>query len=167
MLDVQVRRLRARWAGLRRDTAMVALGLVGRHPSPLIRVRGSTAPAESLDRKQGGAHLGAGSAKPADRLSAAARDAALATAHPATIRAAGRSFDVAVEAGQTILEAGRAADVPLKFSCTVGGCGTCRSKLLNGRVDLKSPNCLTDEEVAAGYILPCVSRPLEAVTVAQ
>ncbi|MBW2454128.1 MAG: 2Fe-2S iron-sulfur cluster binding domain-containing protein [Deltaproteobacteria bacterium] len=166
MLEVQVRRLGARWRGLRRDAAMVVAGLLGRHPSPLIRVhelgqRPDPAPAEQQPA--------AAVVEPPGPVAPSRSDAvaALAEPHPAEITAAGRTFHVTVSPGQTILEAGRAADVPLKFSCTVGGCGTCKSKLRRGQVDLGAPNCLTDEEVTAGYILPCVSRPLEAVTVDQ
>ncbi len=85
---------------------------------------------------------------------------------PAEMLAKGRSHHVTVQPGQTLLEAGLAAEVPMAFSCTMGGCGTCRSKLLDGRVKHKQPNCLTDEEAAEGYVLPCVSRPLEAVVLA-
>lgn len=64
------------------------------------------------------------------------------------------------EADESILEAGLREDVDLQFSCTLGGCGTCRVKLVSGQVDMLEDNCLSDEEIAEGYILACSSRPL-------
>ncbi|RBQ20741.1 phenylacetate-CoA oxygenase [Spongiactinospora rosea] len=59
--------------------------------------------------------------------------------------------DVVVAAGQTMLEAGLAAGVPMPHSCTVGGCGECRIRLLRGEVD---------GTVEDGGVLTCVSYPL-------
>lgn len=66
---------------------------------------------------------------------------------------------VNVERGQTLLDAGVLAGLPLASSCTMGGCGACRIRLVDGGVTMEEPNCLTDEERREGYILACVSRP--------
>jgi ferredoxin len=50
--------------------------------------------------------------------------------------------------------------VEIPFSCTVGGCASCRVKLLAGKVALGEPNCLDPDERKEGFILACVSRPL-------
>lgn len=67
--------------------------------------------------------------------------------------------------GATVLEAGLEASVPLGYSCGMGGCGACRVKLLAGEVSMLAPNCLDEEERAAGYILACVATAVTPITV--
>ena len=66
--------------------------------------------------------------------------------------------------GATVLEVARAAGVPIAFSCTMGGCASCRVRLVDGRVHMPAPNCLTAAEAAEGYILSCIARPLTPIT---
>lgn len=68
--------------------------------------------------------------------------------------------------GETLLEASVREGRPIDSSCTMGGCGACRVRLVSGEVALEEPNCLTAEERASGVILSCVARPLTDVTVA-
>ncbi len=70
---------------------------------------------------------------------------------------------VVVQPGHSILSAARDAGLDLPFSCTVGGCGACRQRLVEGRVWLPAEVCLTPQERADGYVLLCVGRPLSAV----
>ncbi len=72
----------------------------------------------------------------------------------------GDLFTVTVQPGMTILEAAQDQGVEIPFSCTVGGCASCRVKLMAGKVALGEPNCLDPDERKEGYILACVSRPL-------
>lgn len=46
-------------------------------------------------------------------------------------------------------------------SCRVGGCGTCKCKLVSGQVKelVQTAYLLSDQEVKEGYILACQSRP--------
>jgi len=83
-----------------------------------------------------------------------------------TVRAHGREYKTVALAGATLLEAGLAAGAPMPSSCSVGGCGACRVKLVSGEVELEEPNCLTDEERRRGYVLACVGRAKDACTVA-
>ncbi len=47
--------------------------------------------------------------------------------------------------------------VPIDAGCRSGGCGTCATRLLEGRVAYaRTP----DHDVPAGHCLPCVARPL-------
>jgi ferredoxin-NADP reductase/ferredoxin len=73
-----------------------------------------------------------------------------------------------VDPGETLLAAAQRAGVPIPFSCRVGGCGTCRCRLLEGRVHERSESAylLTDEEIARGVILACQSEPRGDVRVA-
>ncbi|MDB5987894.1 MAG: monooxygenase [Nevskia sp.] len=71
-----------------------------------------------------------------------------------------------VPSGQTMLEAALANGVPFPHNCTVGTCGSCKCKLKAGRV-----NALTDfgytlsqQEIAAGFILACQAIPRDALT---
>ena len=79
------------------------------------------------------------------------------------LSALGRTIDVAP--GRTLLEAASAATLDLDFSCTMGGCGACKAKLVRGEVAMDEPNCLTEGERASGMILTCIARPLTDVTV--
>lgn len=63
-----------------------------------------------------------------------------------------------VNPGQTILEAGLQAGIAMPFSCTLGGCGACKVKVVRGDVAMPEPNCLSKEERACGHILSCISH---------
>ena len=58
-----------------------------------------------------------------------------------------------------ILDSARAAGLPAPFACKAGVCATCRAKVTSGKVTMAARYGLTDEEVAAGYILTCQSVP--------
>lgn len=75
---------------------------------------------------------------------------------------------VPVRAGQTLLDAALAAGIAMPYGCRVGGCGTCRCRLLKGHVrELTESAYLLDEsELAAGTILACQSVPLGDVALA-
>ena len=66
---------------------------------------------------------------------------------------------VQVAAEETVLDAGLRQGIDLPFSCTMGGCGACKAKLVSGDVLLPEPNCLTADERAQGQVLLCVSHP--------
>jgi ferredoxin-NADP reductase len=85
--------------------------------------------------------------------------AAPSTAHTVVVRSRGGARRLVVEPGHTVLEAAFDARVDMPFSCTVGGCGACRVRLVDGDVAMDEPNCLTPEERADGYVLACMSRP--------
>ncbi|MRG91377.1 ferredoxin--NADP reductase [Polyangium spumosum] len=84
---------------------------------------------------------------------------------PVEIRLRGATKTVVSEPGQTLLEAGLAASLPMPFSCTMGGCGACKVKLLSGDVASEEPNCLQEEERSRGFVLACVSRATAPCTV--
>ena len=49
--------------------------------------------------------------------------------------------------------------LPAPFACKAGVCATCRAKVVSGEVEMAARYGLTDEEVAAGYVLTCQSVP--------
>ena len=58
-----------------------------------------------------------------------------------------------------ILDSARAAGLPAPFACKAGVCATCRAKVTKGKVEMAARYGLTDEEIAAGYVLTCQSVP--------
>ena len=66
-----------------------------------------------------------------------------------------------VECGSdtSILDAARAAGMRLPFSCTKGLCGTCKSRLGSGTVEMKHGGGIRQREIDQGMILICCSRP--------
>ncbi len=73
----------------------------------------------------------------------------------ATIRAA---------TGETILETLEQHGYHPDFSCRSGSCGTCRLRVLAGRVQPGAAVALSPDEARAGMILSCVAHPLTDIT---
>ena len=74
------------------------------------------------------------------------------------------TFELASD-GKNILDAAMDQDVDVPFSCKGGVCCTCRAKVLEGKVQMKTNYALTDEEVAEGFILTCQAHPLTPVVI--
>ncbi|EEG10006.1 hybrid-cluster NAD(P)-dependent oxidoreductase [Pseudogulbenkiania ferrooxidans] len=62
--------------------------------------------------------------------------------------------------GQTVLAAAQQQGLRLPSSCSQGVCGTCKTKLLEGKVDMKHGGGIRQREIDQGWILPCCSIPL-------
>jgi CDP-4-dehydro-6-deoxyglucose reductase len=77
-----------------------------------------------------------------------------------TIADTGQSF--VCDLGMAILDAGLIAGIGLPHNCRGGACGTCKSQVLEGRVDhgWVLSFAITDEEKAAGKCLICQSKPI-------
>lgn len=71
----------------------------------------------------------------------------------------GRTRRVPFTAGN-ILDSARASGLPAPFACKAGVCATCRARVTHGKVEMAARYGLTDEEVAAGYVLTCQSVPV-------
>jgi ring-1,2-phenylacetyl-CoA epoxidase subunit PaaE len=72
----------------------------------------------------------------------------------------GRKRRVAFDAAAgNILDSARASGLPAPFACKAGVCATCRARVVSGDVEMAARYGLTDEEVAAGYVLTCQSVP--------
>ncbi|MDD3444612.1 MAG: fatty acid desaturase [Zavarzinia sp.] len=76
----------------------------------------------------------------------------------------------AITAGpkETILQAALREGIDFPYSCRVGGCATCKCKLVEGEVRelTEKTYILSDEELDQGYILACQSVPKGNVTIA-
>ena len=73
-----------------------------------------------------------------------------------------------VSTGETVLAAALRLGLRYPHGCTQGNCGSCKSRLLAGRVDLMpySRHALSDAERADGLILACRARPETPVELA-
>jgi ferredoxin len=86
-----------------------------------------------------------------------------AVTYQVTFAKQGKTLDV--HADQTVLSAARLGGLKLPTSCGNGICGTCKSKLLSGVVDMKHEGGIRQREVEAGFFLPCCSKPLSELVV--
>jgi ferredoxin-NADP reductase len=59
----------------------------------------------------------------------------------------------------TVLEAAKRAGIRLPSSCTQGICGTCKSKLVSGTVNMNPAGGIRQREIDAGMALLCCSKP--------
>ncbi len=64
-----------------------------------------------------------------------------------------------------VLDAARRAGVRLPSSCSKGLCGTCKSKLIEGTVDMKHGGGIRQREIDAGMALLCCSKPTSNLVV--
>ncbi|WP_094779020.1 hybrid-cluster NAD(P)-dependent oxidoreductase [Paraburkholderia ribeironis] len=82
------------------------------------------------------------------------------TAHETfTVKLSRSSKTFTTRASETVLSAARKAGVPIPSSCSQGICGTCKTKVLEGTVDMKHNGGIRDREVQKGFRLLCCSRP--------
>ena len=73
-----------------------------------------------------------------------------------------QAFEVNGE--QVLLEALEDEGVSLPYGCRYGGCISCAAKLLAGEVDQSEGVALNRRQLADGYVLLCVARPLSDCT---
>ena len=65
----------------------------------------------------------------------------------------------------TILNAARAAGLKLPSSCARGLCGSCKSHMISGSVDMKHGGGIRQREIDQGQVLLCCSRPTSDVVI--
>ena len=69
-----------------------------------------------------------------------------------------------VDARRPLLETLRQHGVDLPYGCKYGGWITCAAKLTKGEVDQRRQVALNNRQVALGYVLLCIARPLSDLT---
>ena len=76
-----------------------------------------------------------------------------------TLQPSGRSFQV--DADEPVLQAAIRDGIGMPYGCKDGACGSCKSRLLEGRVvhGTHHHKALSPEEEAAGLVLPCCATP--------
>ncbi len=85
--------------------------------------------------------------------------------HQVTIRNTGHGFQAAD--GESILQAALNAGLVLPYGCRDGACGSCKGKLVEGRIDYGhySERALAPVERDAGFALFCQAKPLSDVVI--
>jgi ferredoxin-NADP reductase len=64
----------------------------------------------------------------------------------------------------SLLELAEANGIEIDYACRSGVCGTCKTKLNRGKVDM-TENELSEEEKADGFIYPCVAHPVSDIEI--
>ena len=67
--------------------------------------------------------------------------------------------EIECRADQFVLFAAKDAGLRLPCSCTRGMCGTCKSRLISGTVDMTPDGGIRQREIDQGWILVCCSKP--------
>jgi CDP-4-dehydro-6-deoxyglucose reductase len=85
--------------------------------------------------------------------------------HQVTIRNTGHQFQV--QDGSSILQGALDSGLVLPYGCRDGACGSCKGKLIEGRVDYGrySEKALTPDERERGHALFCQAKPLSDVVI--
>ncbi len=85
--------------------------------------------------------------------------------HKVTVQPSGRAFEV--EEGEAVLAAALRQDLVLPYGCRNGACGSCKAKIVEGRVDygVYQKRALTDAEKEQGKALLCQARPLSDLVI--
>ena len=82
-----------------------------------------------------------------------------------TVQPSGRSFSV--ERDEPLLQAAIRAGVGLPYGCKDGACGSCKCRLIEGRVihGAHQSKALSPDEEAAGFVLTCCAAPQSDVVI--
>ena len=136
-------------------------------PEPMIRAVNESLVAAGVDKKRVHFEL-FGAPKPALSV-------------PQVVRPAHRQADLSkvaitfedktttidmLDDGSHLLEAALSYGMDLPYACKGGVCSTCKCKVLEGEVVMDINYALEEDEVEAGYVLSCQTRPVsEAVAV--
>jgi ferredoxin-NADP reductase len=72
---------------------------------------------------------------------------------------------VACAETDTLLAVARSAGLVIPSGCTFGVCGTCKVRKTGGQVHMVHNGGITDDDIAAGYILACCSNPIGTVSI--
>jgi ferredoxin-NADP reductase len=65
----------------------------------------------------------------------------------------------------TVLAVAKRSGLNIPSGCTFGLCGTCKVKKISGEVHMVHNGGISEDDIAAGYILACCSHPMGAVSV--
>jgi ring-1,2-phenylacetyl-CoA epoxidase subunit PaaE len=69
------------------------------------------------------------------------------------------SIESPKNAQETVLNAALRVRPDVPFACAGGVCGTCRAKVVSGEFEMEENFALEKDEVDAGYVLTCQTRP--------
>ncbi|NDU85057.1 MAG: CDP-6-deoxy-delta-3,4-glucoseen reductase [Ferrovum sp.] len=82
-----------------------------------------------------------------------------------TVQPSGHQFEVMED--ESILQAALRASIGLPYGCRSGACGSCKGKVVQGRVHLGSyqETALTEADIAQGKALFCCAQPQEDLVI--
>ena len=69
-----------------------------------------------------------------------------------------------VDRKKPLLDTLEAEGISLPYGCKYGGCITCAAKLLKGEVNQRAQVALNNRQLAEGYVLLCIARPVSDCT---
>ncbi|MEJ8278098.1 1,2-phenylacetyl-CoA epoxidase subunit PaaE [Pseudonocardia spirodelae] len=98
--------------------------------------------------------------EPPPEVHRAEDDAVTGVGAEVTVVLNGRSTTLTVAPGEFVLDAAQKVRGDLPFACKGGVCGTCRAKVTGGETEMRRNYALEDDEVAAGFVLTCQTRPV-------
>jgi len=83
------------------------------------------------------------------------------------VRVTPGGHEFTVKAGESVLDAALRQGVTLPYGCRNGTCGSCKGRVVAGRVDYgdTSPVALSEAERAQGMALFCLARPVDDLTI--
>jgi ring-1,2-phenylacetyl-CoA epoxidase subunit PaaE len=97
---------------------------------------------------------------PTSTTAIASQGAAQAQAVQVRVTLQGRDIQFGMDLdGSTVLDAAEDAGLDLPYSCRGGVCSTCRTRVLQGTVDMLENTSLDDWELENGYVLACQAVP--------
>ncbi len=73
-------------------------------------------------------------------------------------RKSGKTFEWESNFGN-LLDFGEAKGIQMESNCRIGVCGSCKIKLLLGKVTMETEDALVEEDRKQDMILPCVALP--------
>lgn len=76
-----------------------------------------------------------------------------------TVKLARSARTFTMNPSDTVLAAAKKAGVVIASSCSQGMCGTCKTRVLEGTVDMHHNGGIRDRDVQKGFRLLCCSRP--------
>ncbi|MEP1487387.1 MAG: ferredoxin--NADP reductase [Algibacter sp.] len=76
-----------------------------------------------------------------------------------TIKLNNETHEIQVRGDQSILQKAMSENIPLPYSCRSGMCSSCKGTCISGDIKMIDGHLLTEEAVAKGEILTCVSYP--------
>ncbi|WP_448954686.1 2Fe-2S iron-sulfur cluster-binding protein [Labrys neptuniae] len=92
-------------------------------------------------------------------------DAEMAPAGEASVAFTRSGIEVSASSRDTILQLARGAGLNIPTGCTMGLCGTCKVQCKSGETAMNHQGGIREEEIAAGFVLACCTRPLGRVEI--
>ncbi|WP_279571359.1 2Fe-2S iron-sulfur cluster-binding protein [Paraburkholderia sp. BL10I2N1] len=77
-----------------------------------------------------------------------------------TVTLAASRLKCVASTNDVLIDAAQSVGVVIPSACRAGMCGTCKTRVIAGQVEMEHNGGITDEEIAAGWVLTCCARPL-------